>query len=127
MVEKKGVTRGERPRGFDTDAGLARATRLFWKRGYDAVGVAELAQSIGTNPPSLYAAFGNKRELSERTIDHCSATQGEFFGWLDDPDAPACFIFVLTAISGSAINGVPLLWLLQDIDLASRGLRAILG
>ena len=42
--------------------------RLFAARGYGGVGVAELSEELGINPPSLYAAFGNKRGLFERAL-----------------------------------------------------------
>lgn len=49
---------------------------LFHARGYDAVGVAELAAAIGVNPPSLYAAFGSKKGLFERVVERYAATTG---------------------------------------------------
>lgn len=52
-----------RPRAFDREAALRAALRLFWERGYAPVSVAELCQAMGVNPPSLYAAFGNKSAL----------------------------------------------------------------
>jgi TetR/AcrR family transcriptional repressor for divergent bdcA len=197
VVDTKKAKRSGRPRSFDVEKGVATAMRLFWERGYDAVGVAELAQSIGINPPSLYAAFGSKKELFGRALARYATTQGHFFAWLDvegapafetlmavlhqaarsgtaDPVARGClvldgtrncadagaraltaevraalrdrtraliarerpeaaetgadyFMFVLTAISASAIDGVPLERLLADIDLASRGLRALIA
>jgi TetR/AcrR family transcriptional repressor for divergent bdcA len=42
--------------------------RLFARHGYDGVGVAELSEALGVNPPSLYAAFGSKRGLFERAV-----------------------------------------------------------
>ncbi|MCY1127976.1 TetR/AcrR family transcriptional regulator [Frigidibacter sp. RF13] len=196
MTDTEKVKRSGRPRAFDPEAGVAAATRLFWEKGYDAVGVAELAQTIGINPPSLYAAYGSKRELFARAVAHYAGTQGRFFARLDadgpayetlisvledaaragtgDATARGClvldgtrnctdsgaraltaevraglrekahaliardrpevadsaadyFMFVLTAISGSAIDGVPLDRLMQDIALAGQGLGAMLG
>jgi TetR/AcrR family transcriptional repressor for divergent bdcA len=60
-------TRG-RPRGFCADQAVERAMMLFASRGYEGVGVAELSQALGVNPPSLYAAFGSKRGLFERAL-----------------------------------------------------------
>lgn len=55
-------TRG-RPRAFDREAALAKATRLFWQKGYEATSVSELTEAMGINSPSLYAAFGSKEAL----------------------------------------------------------------
>jgi AcrR family transcriptional regulator len=52
-----------RPRTFDRDAALDLALTAFWDRGYDRVTIAELANAIGIGPPSLYAAFGDKKSL----------------------------------------------------------------
>ena len=49
--------------------------RLFWDRGYDAVGVAELGDAIGIKPPSLYQAFGSKHGLFELAV--CRYVDGE--------------------------------------------------
>ena len=42
--------------------------RLFARRGYDGVGVAELSEALGVNPPSLYAAYGSKCGLFEHAM-----------------------------------------------------------
>jgi AcrR family transcriptional regulator len=54
-----------RPRSFDRDAALASAVELFWREGYEETSVAMLTSAMGVTPPSLYAAFGDKRRLFE--------------------------------------------------------------
>ena len=52
-----------RPRSFDRQAALAAATEVFRRKGYDAASISDLTEAMGINPPSLYAAFGDKEGL----------------------------------------------------------------
>lgn len=52
-----------RPRAFDRDEALGLATRLFWLKGYEGTSIVDLTDAIGIEAPSLYAAFGSKKEL----------------------------------------------------------------
>ncbi|BDA86946.1 TetR family transcriptional regulator [Aureimonas sp. SA4125] len=61
-----------RPRQFDSDTAVATAQKLFHARGYDAVSVADVTEALGINPPSFYAAFGNKAGLYTRVLDRYS-------------------------------------------------------
>ena len=54
-----------RPRSFDRDSALAAAMEQFWRWGYDETSIAMLTSAMGVTPPSLYAAFGDKRRLFE--------------------------------------------------------------
>lgn len=62
-----------RPRAFDLNAATARAQELFLARGYDRVTLNDLTGAMGINPPSFYAAFGNKALLFTRIADSYSA------------------------------------------------------
>lgn len=53
--------------------------RLFHAKGYDAVGVAELGQALGINPPSFYAAFGSKAGLFRLALDRYFASEANIF------------------------------------------------
>lgn len=58
-----------RPRNFDYDDVLAKAMQVFWEKGYDGASVRDLTQAMGITGPSLYSAFGDKRELYLKAID----------------------------------------------------------
>lgn len=59
-----------RPRTFDEDQVLEAAGRLFWSKGFEATSTRELTKQTGLTPSSIYAAFGDKRGLCLRVIDH---------------------------------------------------------
>ena len=52
-----------RPREFDPDEVLERATRVFWAKGFENASLDDLCEATGLNRSSLYAAFGAKRDL----------------------------------------------------------------
>ena len=58
-----------RPLSFDREAALVSAMHLFWQHGFEGTSVAELTRAMGITPPSLYAAFGDKRGLFRAAID----------------------------------------------------------
>lgn len=58
-----------RPRQFDAHAALAAAQETFWAKGYHATSTRELTQAMGLTQPSLYNAFGDKRQLFMQALD----------------------------------------------------------
>jgi AcrR family transcriptional regulator len=48
---------------------LDRAMTVFWRKGYEGASLADLTEAMGINPPSLYAAFGNKEGLFRAVLD----------------------------------------------------------
>jgi AcrR family transcriptional regulator len=62
------ATRG-RPRSFDRDLALRKATELFWEQGYEGTSITDLTEAIGIAAPSLYAAFGSKEALFREAIE----------------------------------------------------------
>ena len=69
-----------RPRSFDREAALARATRLFWLKGFEATSIADLTEAMGIGAPSLYAAFGSKEALYIEALNYYVASY-ECFSW----------------------------------------------
>ena len=63
------IRRTGRPLSFDRDAALAVAMRLFWEHGFEATSISALTEGMGISPPSLYAAFGDKRRLFREAVD----------------------------------------------------------
>lgn len=57
-----------------------QATLLFWQHGYEGTSVADLTAAMGVSPPSLYAAFGDKRALFTEVVDRYGSTFGAFMG-----------------------------------------------
>ena len=76
MVQKKpkpeptAAKKRGRPRAYDPDTALARAAATFWKAGYAGTSLDDLSEATGMNRPSLYAAFGDKRDLYLKTLDY---------------------------------------------------------
>ena len=58
-----------RPREFDEEVVLDAATQRFWKHGYEATSVRDVAEEMGLTGASLYNAFGDKRALYRLVLD----------------------------------------------------------
>jgi AcrR family transcriptional regulator len=57
-----------RPRALNEAAALDAAMDCFWRDGYEATSVRDLAARTGTNGTSLYNAFGDKRLLFREVL-----------------------------------------------------------
>jgi len=68
-MEPAGGPRRGRPRQYDPDQALSKAAAAFWKSGYAGTSLDDLVAATGMNRPSLYAAFGDKRDLYLRTLE----------------------------------------------------------
>lgn len=61
-----------RPREFDEQQALTAAMQVFWEKGYEATSISDLTSRMGIQRPSLYAAFGGKKELFEAALNKYS-------------------------------------------------------
>jgi AcrR family transcriptional regulator len=72
-----------RPRAYEPDVALGKALELFRKGGFAATSLDDLSAATGMNRPSLYGAFGDKRELYiksyQRYRDDARAATSEIF------------------------------------------------
>jgi TetR/AcrR family transcriptional repressor of nem operon len=59
-----------RPREFDRQEVLAKATVLFWEKGFAATTLDELDRATGLHRGSIYNAFGDKRRLYLDCLDY---------------------------------------------------------
>lgn len=81
MVQKKNPPIAEvpapkrrgRPRAYEPDVALAKALDLFRKDGFAGTSLDDLSAATGMNRPSLYGAFGDKRELYIKTYQRYRA------------------------------------------------------
>jgi TetR/AcrR family transcriptional regulator, transcriptional repressor for nem operon len=57
-----------RPRAFREGEVLRAVRDRFWRDGYEATSIADLASATGLRAQSLYGAFGNKHDLFIRVL-----------------------------------------------------------
>jgi TetR/AcrR family transcriptional regulator, copper-responsive repressor len=67
-----------RPRAYDADLALSRARDTFWRSGYAATSLDDLAGSMAMNRPSIYAGFGDKRALYLAAVRRYAAESREW-------------------------------------------------
>ena len=79
-----------RKRAFDKEEALDKAMRVFWASGYAGTTLSDLTAALGINRPSLYAAFGNKEQLFNASVEHYMARYGapNWRRLTEPPDAP---------------------------------------
>ncbi|OCK62349.1 TetR/AcrR family transcriptional regulator [Bradyrhizobium sp. LMTR 3] len=72
-----------RPRAYEPGVALGKALDLFRKDGFAATSLDDLSAATGMNRPSLYGAFGDKRELFiksyRRYRDDARVAMGDIF------------------------------------------------
>ena len=102
------ATRG-RPRAFDRGAALDAAMELFWARGFVGTSIHALTAAMGITASSLYAAFGDKRQLFDEAVGrYGEEILSALGGALDDPvTSRAASRFLHEAVSAFTAPGRP--------------------
>lgn len=57
-----------RLREFDEQKALDAAMHVFWEKGFEATSLSDLTSRMGIQRPSIYSAFGDKKELFEAAL-----------------------------------------------------------
>lgn len=52
-----------RPLSFDRDVALRSAMLTFWQYGYETTSINDLTAAMGVTAPSIYTAYGDKKQL----------------------------------------------------------------
>ena len=86
MTNAPPAKRRGRPRAYDPDVALREARDTFWRAGYAATSLDDLAADMGMNRPSIYAAFGDKRALYLRAVtEYADASRAALTRALAEP------------------------------------------
>ncbi|MBQ1047523.1 TetR/AcrR family transcriptional regulator [Micromonospora sp. C51] len=98
-----------RPRAFDEETVLDRATEVFWRYGYEGASLSALTSAMGINRPSLYATFGSKEQLFQRAFTRYHETQvANARAALDQPTARAAIeAFLRSSADGLTADDHP--------------------
>ena len=74
-----------RPRAFEPDAALEKAMNTFRDGGFAATSLDDLSEAMGINRPSLYGAFGDKRDLFLKAYERYRIETAQRFAPVFDP------------------------------------------
>ena len=121
-----------RPRSFDRAVALESAIEVFRSKGYEATSISDLTAAMGINPPSLYAAFGDKERLFLEAVERYEALQGDSCPYCNEPTARGAFAKLLTYMAEDLTStthprGCMLMMAAATANSASAELRAALA
>ena len=121
-----------RPRSFDREAALQQAMEVFWNKGYEGTSISDLTEAMGINPPSLYAAFGDKERLFLEAVERYQASRGASCPYCEEPTARGAIEKLLTYMArelttGSHPRGCMMMMAATTSSSASRELQAALA
>lgn len=102
---KGNAVKAGRPRSFCTDTALDRAMAVFWRKGYEGASLHDLTEAMGINPPSLYAAFGNKEGLFRAVLERYDARREDLMNnVLSAPDPRSVAKLFLEGVAEFAVD-----------------------
>ena len=98
------MVRTGRPRMFDEADMAARARDVFWRRGYNATSMRELAEATGVLPGSVYATIGDKHALFLRALAVYADDTRLAAAWISaSTDVASTLRELLTSVLSAAI------------------------
>ncbi|HEY8948377.1 MAG TPA: TetR/AcrR family transcriptional regulator [Rhizomicrobium sp.] len=78
---------------------------VFWKKGYEGASLSDLTEAMEINPPSLYAAFGNKEGLFRAVLERYDARRKDLMdNVLAAPDAKSVARLYLEGVAEFAAD-----------------------
>jgi TetR/AcrR family transcriptional repressor of nem operon len=77
-----------RPREFDPEEVLDHAMHVFWRNGYELSSLDDICAAAGVSRSTLYATFGDKRELLRLTLARYTRNSVTQLGELLAPPQP---------------------------------------
>lgn len=66
-----------RPLSFDRELALEKAMLTFWRHGYETTSMNDLTKAMGVTAPSIYAAFGDKKQLFLEAVRRYAGTDDQ--------------------------------------------------
>lgn len=98
----KSKGRRGRPPSYDREKAMKAIMETFWRQGFAATSLDDLATATGMNRPSLYAAFGNKKVMYLGALDRFRRDAAEAIG--ASAEQPAALAATMTAFFEAAIR-----------------------
>ena len=75
---------------------------LFWRHGFAATSLHDLTHAMGITPPSLYAAFGDKKRLFLEAVHYYLAGGSQLLAE-QAPDSPSAREWARTLLRNAAL------------------------
>lgn len=93
-----------RNRKYDRQDVLEKAMQLFWRNGFLATSIGDVAQATGMNTASMYKEFGDKDGLFANTLEHYrgNVVSPRFEMLSREPNLNGVFKFLQDVVKGAA-------------------------